>query len=361
MTTGGGHNTHAAAPGRRPRLARMARRCGLLPLAARLRALLRDDLRILAYHRVLESAEPADFDFDVDLISASADAFRAQMQLIRAQFHPMRFDELCDRLERGRSLPPRTVLVTFDDGYEDNHRIAFPILRELDMSAMFFVSTGHIESGAPYAYDWLVHMLCTAPARQVDVPELGLSLALPESMDARREAARRLLDRIKVLDAAGQERLVERLEHAWAMPRAAGHAACAPMRWDVLRQMQAAGMEVGSHGVHHRMLAKLPVEDMRGEVFGSKAAIERELGTRVDVLSYPVGGPDAYDAKVIQAVRDAGYRLACSYQAGAEHAPEARRYRLRRIPVERQMDDAWFEATMALPEVFAYPSRARNG
>jgi peptidoglycan/xylan/chitin deacetylase (PgdA/CDA1 family) len=361
MTTGGGHNTHAAASGRRPRLARMARSCGLLPLAGRLRALLRDDLRILAYHRVLESADPPGFAFDVDLISASADAFRTQMQLLKARFNPMRFDELCDRLEHGRSLPPRTVLVTFDDGYEDNHRIAFPILRDLDLSAMFFVSTGHIESGAPYAYDWLVHMLCTTQATQVDLPELGMSLALPPSVEARRGMARQLLDRIKVLDATGQERLVERLERAWGMPRAAGHAACAPMRWDGLRQMQAAGMEVGSHGVHHRMLAKLPVEDMRQEVFESKAAIEREIAARVDVLSYPVGGPDAYDAEVIQAVRDAGYRMACSYQAGAEHAPDARRYRLRRIPVERQMDDAWFEATMALPEVFAYPSRARNG
>lgn len=361
MTTGGGHNTHAAASGRRPRLARMARRCGLLPLAGRLRALLRDDLRILAYHRVLESADPTGFAFDVDLISASADAFRAQMRLLKARFHPMRFDELCDRLERGRSVPPRTVLVTFDDGYEDNHRVAFPILRDLDMSAMFFVSTGHIDSGTPYAYDWLVHMLCTTPATHVDVPELGMSLALAPSIEARRDTGRRLLDRMKLLDAAGQERLVQRLERAWGMPRAEGDPACAPMRWDALREMQSAGMEVGSHGVHHRMLAKLPVEEMRREVFDSKAAIERELGVRVDVLSYPVGGPDAYDAQVVQAVREAGYRLACSYQAGAEHACESRRYRMRRIPVERQMDEAWFEATMALPEVFAYPSRARNG
>lgn len=361
MTIGGGDNSHAAALGRRPRLARMARRCGLLPLAARLRAMLRDDLRILAYHRVLESADPAGFDFDVDLISASAEAFRSQMRMLKARFHPMRFDELCDHLERGRSLPPRAALVTFDDGYEDNHRIAFPILRELDLSAMFFVSTGHIESGAPYVYDWLVHMLCATPGTHVDLPELGMSLPLPPSVEARRQAARELLDRLKVLDATAQERLVERLEQAWDMPRAAGHAACAPMRWAALRQMQAAGMEVGSHGVHHRMLAKLPVADMRREVFESKASIERELGARVDVLSYPVGGPDAYDAAVIQAVRDAGYRLACSYQAGAEHAPESRRYRLRRIPVERQMDAAWFEATMALPEVFAYPSRTRNG
>lgn len=351
----------AAAPGRRPRLARIARRSGLLPLATQLRALLRSDLRILAYHRVLESVEPAGFDFDVDLISASAESFQTQMRLLKARFNPMRFDELCDRLERGRSLPPRAALVTFDDGYEDNHRIAFPILRDLGMSGMFFVSTAHIDSGQPYAYDWLVHMVCNAPEGALDLPEIGFSSTIAGSLEARRDVARHLLDRLKSMDAQAQDVMIQRLEDSWDMPRLASVGQRLPMGWSDLRHMVSEGMEVGSHGIHHRMLAKLPRDQMREEVFGSRAAIERELGTRVDVLSYPVGGPDAYDEEVMQAAGDAGYRLACSYRTGAEDAPAAHRYELRRIPVERQMDRAWFEAMMALPEVFAYPSHHRAG
>lgn len=357
-----GSGARDAPAGRRPRLARLCRRTGLLPLAGAMRQWVRGgDVRILAYHRVLESVEPAGFSFDVDLISASAEAFEAQMRHVRRHFHPMRFDELADCLDRGRRPPPRALLVSFDDGYDDNCRIAFPILRDLGLSAMFFVSTGHIHSGRPYAYDWLVHMVCSAPPRPVRVPELRMALSPPEGLEARRDLVRELLDRLKALPADAQLALVARLERDWAMPREAGHPGCRPMCWEQLRRMQADGMEIGSHGVGHHMLSKLPEALMREEVAGSKRMLDRELPQPAVAISYPVGGPDAYGPAVMAAAREAGYRLACSYRAGTDPATADSRYQMRRLPVERQMDGAWFEATMALPELFGYRSRRRNG
>lgn len=347
--------------GRRQALARWCHRAGVLPLLRGIRHASRCDVRVLAYHRVLESSEPASFSFDVDLISASAEAFRRQMQHLRRHFTPMRFEDVIDCLDRGRALPRDAVLVTFDDGYDDNYRVAFPILRDLDMSAMFFVSTGHIDSGQPYAYDWLVHMLCSTPSGGLLAPELGLDWTLGAGLEQRRAQAAELLDRLKALDDDGQEALIARLEREWDMPRRQGHADCRPMTWDQLRQMRRAGMEVGSHGVGHRMLAKLPRERMLAEVGDSKAALERELGAPVSVLSYPVGGADAFDQATTDAVRAAGYRLACSYVAGAGTIAPSTLYALPRLPVERQMDRAWFEAMMAMPEVFCYASRLRTG
>lgn len=346
--------------GRRQALARWCHRTGILPLMQRLRSASRHDLRVLAYHRVLESAEPADFTFDTELISASAEGFREQMLFLRKHFQPMRFDEVLDCADQGRPLPEGAVLVTFDDGYDDNHRVAFPILRELGMSAMFFVSTGHIDSGLPYAYDWLVHMVCMAPVARLQLPELGLDWKLGATLAERRAQASELLDRLKALDDDGQGRLIARLEQAWGMPREHGHPDCRPMSWGQVREMHRAGMEIGSHGVGHRMLAKLPLEQMTEEVVGSKKALERELGVAPGVLSYPVGGPDAFDLETIDTVRNAGFRLACSYMAGTGKVGPATRYSLPRLPVERQMDRAWFEAMVTVPEVFSYASRLRT-
>lgn len=347
--------------GRRPRLARACGRAGAMPLIGWVRAALRRDVRILAYHRVLETANPSRFRFDPELISASTDAFRQQVALIKRRFVPMRFDALIDCLEHGRPVPRRAVLITFDDGYDDNHRCAWPILREAGMSAMFFVSTGHIDSGRPYAYDWLVHMLCTTRARRLQAPELGIDEPLPDGLPARRAQASRVLDRIKTLDADAQQALIDRLQRAWSLPADAGNVDCRPMTWAQLREMRDSGMEVGSHGVNHRMLAKLGPEAMREEIIASKRAIERELGGEAQVISYPVGGPDAYSDAVIAAVREAGYRMACSYRAGPETLRPESRYAMRRIPVERGMDADWFAGMLALPEVFCHPSRARVG
>lgn len=350
----------AVQNGRRARAAEACHGAGLLPWLGRVRGMFRGGARILAYHRVLESSEPPGFTFDIDLVSASAEAFHQQMSLVRRKFHPMRFDELVDCIDRGKHPPPRALLVSFDDGYDDNYRIAFPILRDLGMSAMFFVSTGHIESGKPYAYDWLVHMLCTVPRTRLEIPALGIAASLPESLEGRRMLAREVLDRIKGLEAGEQDALIAGLEDAWGMPRARTHAQSRPMQWEHLREMRRMGMEVGSHGVHHRMLAKLAPDEMRHEVFESKRMLEHELGDGIQAISYPVGGSDAYDERVVATVREAGYRMACSYRAGADPSTHATQYRMRRLPVERQMGAGWFEAIVTLPEVFAHASRSRE-
>lgn len=358
-----GTSTHAGEPvGRRHVLARWCHSVGLLPALQGLYGLVpRQDLRILAYHRVLESIEPPGFDFDIDLISASAESFRRQMAYVSRRFTPMRFDEVAEHVDHGRALPKDALLVTFDDGYDDNYRVAFPILREFGMSAMFFVSTGHIDSGEPYAFDWLAHMVCCTTAERLQVPELDLDWALDATLAGRRMQAAELLHRLKALDADAQATLILRLEKLWGMERASSAPQCRPMNWGQLREMHAAGMEIGSHGVTHCMLAKLPRQRMVAEVEDSKRALERELGAEAIALSYPVGGPDSYDSETIEVVRAAGYRVACSYIGGIAKAGGANRFALPRLQVERQMDQAWFEAMLAVPGLFAYAPKLRIG
>lgn len=141
------------------------------------------------------------------------------------------------------------------------------------------------------------------------------------------------------------------------MDRSRGHADCRPMTWDQLREMRDGGMELGSHGVSHRMLAKLSDDDLARELQDSKAALERELGRSAQVLAYPVGGPDAFDERVVGTARAAGYRMACSYISGTDRLVPASRFALRRLPVERDMDAAWFESMVSLPELFCFASQ----
>jgi len=344
----------------RQRLATLCGKPGLLPVLASLRRMLGRDLRILAYHRVRD-VDPDTFDFDLNLISASSAQFREQMQLVRKYFDPVSFRDVVSALDGGPALPAKPLVVTFDDGYDDNYAVAFPILREQGVPATFFVSTGHIDSGAPYEYDWLVHMFCRAGAgARLHVPELGIDEVLPDQIDERRRMAGELLFGLKGLDAAVQTAVIARLEVDWGLPRPATHPDSRPMTWDQLREMHAAGMEIGSHGVAHRILAKLSKEEMAAEVRESKRVLDRELGVPALSLSYPVGGLDAYDDEVIATARDAGFRVACNYIAGTNRWPSSPSHALHRLSVEREMDMGWFAAMTLLPEVFAYRKRLRT-
>src|SRR5690554_86133 len=159
-----------AVPGHRQRLAARAHTWCLLPALQSFRGLLRHDLRVLAYHRVRETGPG--FAFDPGLVSASPAQFHRQMEHVRDRFHPVSCREVVAALEGGAALPRDAVLVTFDDGYDDNHGVAFPILRGLGVPATFFVATGHIDSGLPYAYDWLAHLVLTMEGERLRLPGL---------------------------------------------------------------------------------------------------------------------------------------------------------------------------------------------
>lgn len=80
--------------------------------------------------------------------------------------------------------------------------------------------------------------------------------------------------------------------------------------WGQMREMQEAGIEIGSHGANHCDLRFLNDEDLRRELFDSKKSLEDKLGREVASFCYPFG---RYDPRVRQAVIDAGYRCACSH------------------------------------------------
>lgn len=344
------------ATGIRGRVAELCYRVGLLHVLQRLRALRNKDLRILAYHRVMTVPDPATFDFDLELISTSPERFREQMLLIKERFQPMRLSDVTSALDAGKTLPADAVAVTFDDGYDDNYHIAFPILRELGIPATFFVSTGHIDSGRPFAYDWLVHMILRSKAHRLVLAELGIDLPMPPTHQERRMLATRVLSNMKSINAIGQEDMIIRLEKEWEMPSDVTPADCRPMTWTQLREMHAAGFEIGSHGVHHRMLSKLPLAAMEQELRESKATLDRELGSAATLMSYPVGGDRAFDDEVIKATREAGFQLACSYICGTNPQPLVNRYALYRLPVERMMGAGWFAAMVAVPNFMSYPT-----
>jgi peptidoglycan/xylan/chitin deacetylase (PgdA/CDA1 family) len=96
-----------------------------------------------------------------------------------------------------------------------------------------------------------------------------------------------------------------------------------------LRELHAAGFEIGSHGATHRALTKLSDRDLHIEVAGSKERLENILGAPVISFCYPFGD---FDDRVVNAVKKAGYRAATVIRGGI--SPDASdAFRIRRVAV----------------------------
>jgi peptidoglycan/xylan/chitin deacetylase (PgdA/CDA1 family) len=211
---------------------------------------------ILMYHAVAHEPSPA-----ARTLSVEPRAFAAQMALLRERGRtPLTTAALGEAWRRGTALPPRPVLITFDDGYEGVHRHALPVLAAHGLTATVFVSTGWLR-GRP----------------------------------------------------------------------GAGGAPDTMLDWEQVRELAAAGVEIGGHSHSHPQLDQLPDGPLVSEVERCREITAEETGTAPVSFAYPFGYSDRGVRRV---VREAGFA-----QALAVANVSARRgqgpYALARLTVRR--------------------------
>lgn len=102
---------------------------------------------VLLYHCVAERVDPRFAEWTV-----SPEQFAAQMRMVaESGREALTVSEYCARVARNATLPPRTVVITFDDGFADFHDAAWPVLRAHGLAATVYITTGCVG----YTSDWL--------------------------------------------------------------------------------------------------------------------------------------------------------------------------------------------------------------
>jgi peptidoglycan/xylan/chitin deacetylase (PgdA/CDA1 family) len=117
------------------------------------------DVPILMYHRinVVTPSTPAE---SRGLTVHPTDFARQMTWLKRRGYRTITQRELFEALMCGATLPPRPILITFDDGYRDNFFKASPVLLRLGMRATAYVVSGRISGPDPSFLTWpLLHAL----------------------------------------------------------------------------------------------------------------------------------------------------------------------------------------------------------
>jgi len=301
---------------------------------------------ILMYHRIAEA------EVDPWSLCVSPSVFASHMKAIREVASPMPLRELVRRA-RERTLPPRAVAVTFDDGYEDNAVEASPILKRREIPATIFVTADAIGSGQPFWWDELQSIFLQRPTlpRRLRLRigptahewEVGSAAEMHPAMVKRHSAWKALepapTERHRIYqELAYQLRAlqpVERLEvieqlREWSgsdVDAVAGRPLSAAA---VSRLSESAPIEVGAHSRTHGCLGKLSVLQQTQEIAGSRSALENLTGRPVLSFAYPFGAATDFTPDTVALVRQAGFELACTSEPGAVR-PETNAFHLPRM------------------------------
>jgi peptidoglycan/xylan/chitin deacetylase (PgdA/CDA1 family) len=307
-------------------------------------------LCVITYHGVLPAGyDVTDLDQDGGLLSV--EQFRRQLRLLKSRYHVVSPEAARDWAAEGRKLPERSVLLTCDDGLLNTLTDMAPILREENLSCLFFVlaaSTG--QKSATLWYEDLYLALLGAPAGTFSFAALGITIELKERTQ-RRAAWGKLLRQLSHFDQRQRTAFVEdaRIQFEEESPDAklanseARRRRFSLLNLDELRQLAAHGMCIGSHTLSHPVLSQQDSESAWKEISESRKILENALGTRIWALAYPFGDPSSVTSREWQMAEQAGYK--CAFMnVGGGFGSALPKFALPRVHVTSKMGLSEFEA-----------------
>ncbi len=299
---------------------------GFLGLLERVESPRPDLLRVLTYHRVDEpNLRP---HLNPGMISATPAVFEQQIAYLAAHYRVVSALEVLEVIRAGGILPPRAVLVTFDDAYVDFAEQAWPILKRYRVPATLFVPTAF--PGSPERAFWwdriyrIVNRMAEAESLQTPFGRLLLSTATQ-----RHRALIRLNDAIKSLPHEEAMAWVEEICQAGGDDGATSGV----LDWDSLRQLSREGVTLAAHTRNHPIMTSLSAQEACAEAVVSLTDLERQVGSVPPIFAYPGG---ECDETVTQMLRREGFVLAFTTVRGINDLRHADRLRLRRINVGRR-------------------------
>lgn len=305
---------------------------------------LRGKVAILAYHRVLAEREVRERPVQPGMYVLD-EVFDRQLAYLARNCDLLSFDELLRIWDgRGGSRGARYCVITFDDGWLDNYRNAFPILRSRGAPATIFLPTSLIGTDRWFWPERVGRLLQAAaapggataapqPSVPGDEPTVSEIAGLLRERSRRRPAERldEVIAQLKRRPQDALERALDRLEIHFGV-RSPGERLL--LGWDEAREMSRHGVSFGSHGCSHRILTQLQPPEIGQELAASWRQLQDQRVAAVPALAYPNGD---WSREIGGIAEQAGYRAAVTTRFGLETVPPADRFGLHRICIHNDI------------------------
>ncbi|MFA6004006.1 MAG: polysaccharide deacetylase family protein [Elusimicrobiota bacterium] len=303
----------------------------------------RRHIPVLLYHGATDQDHPGVLNCERKHIAAAA--LDRQFAFLKDHFQVISLSRYAASLASGEPLPERCAVLTFDDGYANNHSVVLPLLRKHGLHATMYLATDFVAGQKPLWVDRLALAFEGAARGGWKDPVCSAvhELAAPADRIAAYLTVKKAL---KLLPDSQRVELVDRICGELLGSQAPEYPALfAPLAPAQIREMAGSGLvEFGAHGCRHAILTALPEADALQELSASKDIVEGLCGCRVDSFSYPNGD---CDAKVTRLARQAGYANAVAGGLRLNRPDNTDPYAISRLALAEDDSKAVMAATLS--------------
>jgi peptidoglycan/xylan/chitin deacetylase (PgdA/CDA1 family) len=267
----------------------------------------KQNLQILSYHRVNDKG-----DHFFPAIKKST--FRQQMEYLAENYRVISLVDAVDALKRN-AVSNNSVVITFDDGYEDVYSNAFPVLRELSITATVFLSTNFIGSSEIIWHERVFSAFRITDEISLFWPYCEPTTYILVTTHERIYAQENVLKSLRSVDDEERIMRICELEKRLSVENK-NFMKNEMLTWEKVKEMKKIGISFGSHTKSHTILSRIPKEKVREEIYESKLVIENALGCEVSTFAYPNGKKNDFNDETKAVLKEAGFICALTTMFG---------------------------------------------
>ena len=312
------------------------------------------EILVLLYHRVI------DLSLDSQLLAVSPANFDSQLHYLVKNYNVINYDELIASFKNNK-FPPRTVCITFDDGYVDNLEIAKPLLEKYQVPGLFFISTGNIGKNREFWWDELEqYFLCNRELpdklsvkksnskidfilgdwqtldEQKTLELRNWNVTQASNDNPRLEAFLSCLKLFKLSDIEQRELYFNQLWEQSSLSAQCRDRYRVMSEAELIEFSDSPLIRIGAHTVNHCSLSSLAPQRIKKEILSSKKDLAKILRDEPITFSYPFGYTADYGSIATKTVRESNFESAFSVNSQRfdrnSHIYEIPRFQVPNIP-----------------------------
>jgi peptidoglycan/xylan/chitin deacetylase (PgdA/CDA1 family) len=241
--------------------------------------------------------------------------FIKQMDYVKEECNPISIDDFISYKKCKESLPPKSVIVSFDDGFKNNYTVASPVLIERGIPAVFYISSGVINTDIMFWVDDLEDCINRSKSKTLSV-KLENKINFPISNNIEKiRALTEIKAYCKQSIVREKDRVVREVRMATNItPSVASSKNYEKLNWDEVRDLHSNPLfTIGGHSLYHNILSLIDDKIIEQELRASIDLLEINLNSKIKHYSYPEGQTNHYNLRVINILKNLG--IVCSPSA----------------------------------------------
>lgn len=272
--------------------------------------------------------------------------FKQQIEFFKSNFNIISTCDIEKLLDQKKSLPPKSLLLTFDDGYIDHYTNVFPILRNNNISGVFSIPAKIIAEKKVLDVNKIHFVLASGNVKEIlnkiyklldyyrgkefEIPsneELYNEIDVSSRFDSKEIIFIKRLLQYR-LPVRLRKLIINQLFKEYVTESESIFCDELYMNYDQIKVMKKNGMEFGIHGYDHSWLGELPYDDMKNDILKALNVYKNLINKDNWIMCAPYG---SYNNKMIEFIKSNGCKLGFGTEVGIADLEENNKYKLPRL------------------------------